>query len=78
MTDNYIVLSNERQAMLDAAKAAFLEQGREIEVLPGFQHDPYAPRSKRLDPESVLKRKPSLRAQRAADKAAFMAMANSI
>lgn len=58
MTDNYIVASAERQAQLEAAKAAFFMRGGQVCVGPGIPERPApAPRSTRIDPETVLVRK---------------------
>lgn len=58
MTDNYILASAERQAEIEAAKVAFFNRGGRIKVGPGLpeQADP-APRSSRIDPETVLHRR---------------------
>lgn len=46
----------ERQ-MLDILFGQHLESGGAIRVLPGFKPAPPPPRRKRIDPETVLKRR---------------------
>jgi hypothetical protein len=58
MTDNYIVAANERQAPLEAAKAAFFASGGQVKVGPGVPDHPIPPvRRDWIDPETVLVRK---------------------
>lgn len=60
MTDNYIIASAERQAEIEAAKVAFFMSGGRINVGPGLPDRPVpAPRSSRIDPETVLHRRRS-------------------
>lgn len=58
MIDNYILASAERQAEIEAAKVAFFMRGGRIKVGPGLPDRPVpAPRSSRIDPETVLHRR---------------------
>lgn len=57
MTDNYIRLASERQAQLDAAKAAFFDQGKTVQEVEGFIAASIRKRPTWIDPETVLKRK---------------------
>lgn len=54
--NNYIIASNERQAALEAAKAAFFMGGRQVTELPSRQVLPPS-RKNWVDPETVLTRK---------------------
>lgn len=56
MTNNYIIAGAERQAELEAAKAAFFMGGRQVTELPSRQVLPPS-RKNWGDPETVLKRK---------------------
>lgn len=51
---NEILIGNQRQAQLEAAKAAFFKSGGEIESLPAFQFKPMPPRT---EPEPKEKHK---------------------
>lgn len=76
MTDNYIRIASERQAQLDAAKAAFFAQGKTIEEVDGFITASIRKRSEWVDPEAVLKRKkPALTR---VDRKMLKAMANEL
>ena len=58
MTDNQILASTQRQAQLEAAKAAFFNSGGEITKARGFAFKPIFPtRSDKIDPDTVLKRR---------------------
>lgn len=58
MTDNYIIAATERQAQIEAAKAAFFKSGGRIQIKPGAPDNPLPPvRRDRVDPETVLKRR---------------------
>lgn len=54
--DNYMIMARERQAMLDAAKAAFLLDGGEVQEVEGFKPS-LRIRTDWVDPDTVLKRK---------------------
>lgn len=75
MTNNYILAGAERQAELEAAKAAFFMGGRQITELPSRQVLPPS-RKNWVDPETVLKRK--RRRPSPADRAALRRMADSL
>lgn len=51
--DNYILAGDERQAALEAAKAAFLNQGGEIKVLESFEYKPL-PNRNHPDPKPKI------------------------
>lgn len=55
--DNYIQMASERQAQLDAAKAAFFAQGKTVQEVEGFIAASIRKRPTWVDPETVLKRK---------------------
>jgi len=57
MTDNQILAGAERQAQLEAAKAAFFTSGGRVTQFSGFERPLLAARSERVDPETVLKRR---------------------
>lgn len=57
MTNNYILAGAERQAQLEAAKAAFFASGRQVIQLGGGCSMPPPARSEKIDPETVLTRK---------------------
>ena len=57
MTDNLILVGAERQAQLEAAKAAFFASGGQVLELATYRAAPLPARSGRLDPETVLNRK---------------------
>ena len=57
MTDNYILVGAERQAQLEAAKAAFFASGHKVTQLGDCGSVPLPARSQRIDPETVLARK---------------------
>ena len=58
MIDNQILASTQRQAQLEAAKAAFFNSGGQITQARGFEFKPVLPaRSDKIDPESILKRR---------------------
>ncbi|PAA14428.1 hypothetical protein [Pseudomonas fragi] len=69
MIDNQILASAERQAQLEAAKAAFFNSGGQITRAGGFPLKPLPPaRSDKVDPDTILKRrrKPPTPAERLA------------
>ena len=56
--DNIIQLNHERQAQLEAAKAAFFNSGGQITRADGFPLKPLPPaRSDKIDPDTLLKRR---------------------
>ena len=58
MIDNQILASTQRQAQLEAAKAAFFNSGGQITQARGFAFKPVFPtRSDKVDPETILKRR---------------------
>lgn len=58
MIDNQILASTQRQAQLEAAKAAFFNSGGQITQARGFEFKPVLPaRSDKIDPETILKRR---------------------
>ena len=58
MNDNQILASTQRQAQLEAAKAAFFNSGGQITQARGFEFKPVLPaRSHKIDPETILKRR---------------------
>ena len=58
MIDNQILASTQRQAQLEAAKAAFFNSGRQITQARGFAFKHVLPvRSDKIDPDTVLKRR---------------------
>lgn len=58
MTNNFIIAANERQAQIEAAKAAFFMSGGQAKVCPGLPERVMPPvRKDWVDPETVLKRK---------------------
>lgn len=58
MIDNQILASTQRQAQLEAAKAAFFNSGGQITQARGFAFKPVFPgRSDKIDPDTVLKRR---------------------
>ncbi|MFV7440783.1 hypothetical protein [Pseudomonas vlassakiae] len=57
MIDNYILAGAERQAELEAAKAAFFASGGQAVVLGSYQAAPLPTRTDWVDPETVLVRK---------------------
>lgn len=73
--NNYILAGAQRQAELEAAKAAFFMGGRQITELPSRQVLPPS-RKNWVDPETVLKRK--RRRPSPADRAALRRMADSL
>ena len=56
MIDNQILASAERQAQLEAAKAAFFNSGGQITQADGYTFKPHL-RADNIDPETVLKRR---------------------
>lgn len=77
MVDNYIVASSERQAKLEAAKAAFFMRGGQISIGPGIPEHPLpSVRSEKIDPETVLVRK--RRSPSPSERAAFRRIADSL
>ncbi|MEN5258670.1 hypothetical protein [Pseudomonas protegens] len=62
MTNNFILVRSERQAELEAAKAAFFMSGNKIEVLESFKFKPRDPRKdidgpvRKLGPRGKFKR----------------------
>ena len=57
MIDNQILASAERQAQLEAAKAAFFNSGGQITRAGGCALKPLPPaRSVKIDPDTILKR----------------------
>ena len=65
MTDNKILACAQRQAELEAAKAAFFNSGGQITQADGYTFKPHL-RADKIDPETVLKRrrKPPTSAER--------------
>lgn len=58
MIDNQILASAERQAQLEAAKAALLSSGGQITRAGGRALNPLPPaRSVKIDPDTILKRR---------------------
>lgn len=58
MTDNKILASTQRQAQLEAAKAAFFNSGGQITQARGFEFKSVFPaRSDKIDPDTILKRR---------------------
>lgn len=57
MTDNQILIVAQRQAELEAAKAAFFASGGRATELGSYCATPVPPRSMQIDPETVLVRK---------------------
>ena len=58
MTDNQILASTQRQAQLEAAKAAFFNSGGQITQARSFAFKPAFPaRSDKIDPDTILKRR---------------------
>jgi hypothetical protein len=58
MTSNFIIAANNRQAPLEAAKAAFFASGGQVKVGPSMPERAIPPvRKDWVDPETVLKRK---------------------
>ena len=58
MIDNQILASTQRQAQLEAAKAAFFNSGGQITKARSFAFKPVLPtRSDKIDPETILKRR---------------------
>lgn len=57
MSNNYILAGAERQAQLEATKAAFFASGRQITQLGDCAAVPPPARSQNIDPETVLVRK---------------------
>lgn len=56
--DNIIQLNHERQAQLEAAKAAFFNSGGQITRAGGCALKPLSPaRSVKIDPDTILKRR---------------------
>ena len=56
MTDNQILACAQKQAKLEAAKAAFFNSGGQITQADGYTFKPHL-RSDKIDPETVLKRR---------------------
>lgn len=57
MIDNYMIAAAERQAQLEAAKAAFFASGKKILVLDSGSDEFPPERSDKIDPETILQRK---------------------
>lgn len=58
MNDNQILASTQRQALLEAAKAAFFNSGGQIIQARSFAFKPVFPiRSDKVDPDTILKRR---------------------
>lgn len=57
MTDNQIIAGAQRQAELEAAKAAFFASGVRATDLGSYCAAPLPARCTRIDPETVLVRK---------------------
>lgn len=76
MTDNQILIGAQRQAQLEAAKAAFLTSGGQVTQLSAYQHVPLPARSERVDPETMLARK--RRRPSPTDRAALRRMAEAL
>ena len=58
MIDNQILASIQRQAQLEAAKAAFFNSGGQITKARSFAFESVIPtRSDKIDPETILKRR---------------------
>ena len=74
--NNYILAGAERQAELEAAKAAFVANGGRVSKVPGFCPQPAPARKNWVDPETVLKRK--RRSPSASDRAALRRMADEL
>nr|WP_314569244.1 hypothetical protein [uncultured Pseudomonas sp.] len=51
----------EEQARIDAARAAFLARGGQVQVLASYEFKPEPPRKAWVDPETVLKRRRMVR-----------------
>ena len=74
MTDNYIIASAERQAQLEAAKAAFFMSGGQAKICPSPPERVLLPvRKAWVDPETVLKRKCNQLTRRQREKLRAMA-----
>lgn len=76
MTNNYILVGAERQAQLEAAKAAFFASGRQMIQLGDCPALPPPVRSDKIDPETVLARK--RQHPTAADRARLRKMADEL
>lgn len=76
MTNNYILAGAERQAQLEAAKAAFFASGRQVIQLGNCPALPLPVRSDKIDPETVLVRK--RRRPTATDRARLRQMADDL
>ena len=57
ISDEPILVIQQEQARIDAARAAFLAQGGQVQVLDSFEFRPAPARKAWIDPETVLKRK---------------------
>ena len=58
MIDNQILASTQRQAQLEAAKAAFFNSGGQITQVSGFAFKPVLPtRPDKIDSGTILKRR---------------------
>lgn len=58
MIDNQILANTQRQAQLEAAKAAFFNSGGQIIQARSFAFKPVFPtRSDKVDPDTILKRR---------------------
>ena len=56
--DNLIKLSQERQAILESAKEAFFNSGKQVTRTKSAELNPLpAERSTRIDPDTILKRR---------------------
>lgn len=76
MTNNYILAGAERQAQLEAAKAAFFASGKQVIQLGDCPALPLPVRSDKIDPETVLVRK--RQRPTAADRARLRKMADDL
>uniref|UniRef100_UPI002582D850 hypothetical protein n=1 Tax=Pseudomonas sp. TaxID=306 RepID=UPI002582D850 len=72
----YILAGAERQAELEAAKAAFVANGGRVSKVPGFCPRPAPARKNWIDPETVLQRK--RRRPSPADRVALRRMADEL
>ncbi len=74
--NNYILAGAQRQAELEAAKAAFVANGGRVASVPGFTPRPAPARKAWVDPETVLKRRRRLPST--SERAALRRMADSL
>ena len=66
----------QEQARIDAAREAFIARGKTVQILESFQFKPAPARKEKIDPETILKRRP--KALSRSERQALRKMADSL